>query len=276
MAASREYLFVVILGVSVFCIASWKFSILGVNDALRIAARGMLFLALSVFITSFLCQSCTKLKSLFSSPALAGPVDESHIRLKQEQTRREQQQQYIVKSNIYHEAVVKPRQEVVRRKKEENFYRMTGQSWKLSPGVPVGGEGELGTNTDEGDSQTPSQQAARKRKLLDTLPQAPVQKHPPKDKRIIVLPDEPSEDAEGVVKIALRCPSGRTMQRRFFKTCCSLVLVDWLHKSGYSPTIYALYTSYPRRLQLTHGDLSMEDVGIITDTILNIGEKDSL
>lgn len=72
--------------------------------------------------------------------------------------------------------------------------------------------------------------------------------------KVIVLPDEPSVDTEGVseltpqkmvlysvkacidssvihwqvVKIALRCPSGRTICRRFLKTWSSLVsLPDW-------------------------------------------------
>ncbi|XP_026853984.2 UBX domain-containing protein 8 [Electrophorus electricus] len=273
MAAAREYLFVGVLGVSVFCIVSWKYSILGVKDAVKLAGRGMLFLGLSVFMTTFLYPKLKRFLFPGSTPALVSPAEESHVGFKQEQARREQQHQHIVKSNTYHEAVLKPRQEVVRRKKEENFYRMTGQTWKLSPGVPLGGEEEIGSVTEDGDNETPSLQAAKKRKVLD-MPLAPVLKDLPKEKRIIILPEEPSEDAEGVVKIALRCPSGRILRRRFFKTCCSLVLLDWLYKSGYSPIIYALYTSYPRRLLLTQRDLSMEDVGIITDTILNVGEKD--
>lgn len=34
---------------------------------------------------------------------------------------------------------MKPRQEAVLRKKEEDFYRVTGQSWKLSEGFTLGG-----------------------------------------------------------------------------------------------------------------------------------------
>ncbi|KAK3550342.1 hypothetical protein QTP86_025210 [Hemibagrus guttatus] len=182
----------------------------------------------------------------------------------------------LLLSEEYLEAVVKPRQEAVLRKKEEDFYRMTGQGWKLSQGFTLGGlmtQEEQVTHTDA-DDETPNQRAARKRKELEVPNPVPVQTQLPKEKKIITLPDEPPEDANGVVKIALRFPSGRTARRRFLKTCRSTVLLDWLHKSGYSPTLYALYTSYPRSPLLTRTDLSVEDVGIVTHTALNVEEKD--
>ncbi|XP_072515780.1 UBX domain-containing protein 8 [Salminus brasiliensis] len=277
MATARDVLVVGVLCVSVFGIFSWKFSILGVKAAFQLAGRGLLLLAVAAWMASCILP---KLKSFLSpaspaSPAaLESPVDEGNSRVNQEQARREQQHQHVVKSSAYHEAVLKPREEAVRRKKEEDFYRMTGQTWKLSQGFSLGGEGETEASPEEGD-ETPNQRAARKRKQLERPhPQAPAQKELPKEKRIIVLPDEPSENAEGVVRIALRCPSGRTVQRRFLKTCSSSVLSDWLHKSGYSPTIYGLYTSFPRRPLITHPDLTIEDVGIVMDTALNVGEHD--
>ncbi|KAI5099986.1 UBX domain-containing protein 8, partial [Silurus meridionalis] len=201
-------------------------------------------------------------------------VKDAHSKLKHERARREQQNQHSVKVYEFLEAVVKPRQETVLRKKEEDFYRITGQRWKLSQGFTLGGEEQTIANT-EGDDETPSQRAARNRKELETQNPAAVQTlQSPKEKKIIILPDEPSEDADGVVKIALRCPSGRTVRRRFLKTCRSTVLLDWLNKSGYSPTLYALYTSYPRSPLHTQTELSLEDVGIITHTILNVEEKD--
>ncbi|XP_060764501.1 UBX domain-containing protein 8 isoform X2 [Neoarius graeffei] len=217
-----------------------------------------------------------KLKSYLcpvTPPPLEGPAEDARSNTEQEKARREQQHQHSVKCDKYVEAVVKPRQEAVLRKKEEHFYSMTGQSWKLSQGFTLGGEEQMTAHTD-GDDETPNQRAARKRKELEVPNPAPVQTQLLKEKKIISLPDEPSEDANGVVKIALRCPSGRTVRRRFFKTCRSTVLLDWLHKSGYSPTLYALYTSYPRRPLLTQTDLSIADVGILSHTTLNVEEKD--
>lgn len=274
MAGARDVLVFGVLCVSAFCIFSWKFSVLGVRDALQLAGRGLLLLAVAAWMASCLLP---KLKTYLmpESPApLESPVDEEYSRERQEQARREQQQQHVVKSSAYNEAVLKPRKEAVRKKKEEDFYSITGQTWKLSQGFPVGGEGDTEADTEEAD-ETPSQGAARRRKQLEKPHKAPVQKELPKEKRIILLPDEPSENAEGVVRIALRFPCGRTVRRRFLKTCSSSVLLDWMHKSGYPTSIYGLYTSFPRRALTTPPDLTIQDVGIIMDTALNVGEMDS-
>ncbi|MCJ8742594.1 hypothetical protein PDJAM_G00083890 [Pangasius djambal] len=271
MAAARAYLFVFFF--SVFLIVSWKFSVIGVKDAVRLAGRGLLLLSVLTWMSSWLYPRLRSYLCPATPLPVEGPAEDAHSRFKQEKARREQQHQHSAKSEKYLEAVVKPRQEAVLRKAEEDFYRMTGQSWKLSQGFTLGGEEQMMANTD-GDDETPNQRAARKRKELEAPNPAPVQTQLPNVKKIITLPDEPAEDANGVVKIALRCPSGRTVRRSFLKTCRSTVLLDWLHKSGYSPTLYALYTSYPRRPLLTRTDLSIEDVGIITHTTLNVEEKD--
>ncbi|KAG7322272.1 hypothetical protein KOW79_013618 [Hemibagrus wyckioides] len=273
MAATRECIFLGVFFFSVFCIVSWKFSLIGVKDAVKLAGRGLLMLGVLTWLSSCFYP---KLKSYLcpaTPPPVTGPAEDPHSRFsKQEKARKEQQHQHSAKSEEYLEAVVKPRQEAVLRKKEEDFYRMTGQSWKLSQGFTLGGEEQV-THTDA-DDETPNQRAARKRKELEVPNPVPVRTQLPKEKKIITLPDEPPEDANGVVKIALRFPSGRTVRRRFLKTCRSTVLLDWLHKSGYSPTLYALYTPYPRCPLLTRTDLSVEDVGIVTHTALNVEEKD--
>ncbi|XP_007255311.3 UBX domain-containing protein 8 isoform X1 [Astyanax mexicanus] len=271
MAGARDVVLYGVLFASVFCIFSWKFSILGIRAALQLAGRGLLLLAVAAWMASCLLP---KLKTyLLPESPLESPVDEENSRQRQEQARRELQQKHVVKSSAYHESVLKPRGEAARRKKEEDFYHMTGQTWKLSQGTALGGEGGTEADAEEGD-ETPSQRAARRRKQLEKPHLTPVQKERPKEKRIIILPDEPSENAEGVVRIALRVPGGRTVQRRFLRSCSSSVLLDWLHKSGYPPTIYGLYTSFPRRPLITHTDLSMEDAGIVMDTALNVGEMD--
>ncbi|KAF5901932.1 UBX domain-containing protein 8, partial [Clarias magur] len=191
-----------------------------VKDAVRLAGRGLLVLGVLTWISSCLYPKLKSYLSPVTPPSVEGPAQDAHSRFKQEKARRDQQHQHSVKSDKYLEAVVKPRQEAVLRKREEDFYRMTGQSWKLSQGFTLGGEEEMLANTDAID-ETPNQRAAKKRKELEAVNSAPVQTQLSKDKKIITLPDEPSEDATGVVKIALRCPSGRTVRRRFLKTCRS-------------------------------------------------------
>ncbi|XP_042118847.1 UBX domain-containing protein 8 isoform X3 [Peromyscus maniculatus bairdii] len=88
------------------------------------------------------------------------------------------------------------------------------------------------------------------------------------------LPEEPSETAAEVVTVALRCPSGRVLRRRFFKSWNSQVLFDWMMKIGYHKSLYSLSTSFPRRPLEAEGGLSLEDIGITVDTVLNVEEKE--
>ncbi|XP_021025589.1 UBX domain-containing protein 8 isoform X2 [Mus caroli] len=88
------------------------------------------------------------------------------------------------------------------------------------------------------------------------------------------LPEEPSETAEEVVTVALRCPNGRVLRRRFSKSWNSQVLLDWMMKIGYHKSLYRLSTSFPRRALEVEGGSSLEDIGITVDTVLNVEEKE--
>lgn len=216
-----------------------------------------------------------RLRSAFSSkppPSECGEDEEAERRRKQ--AREEQQGRLREKALAYQETVLRPRQEASLSRKEERFYRMTGEVWKLTVGEQLG-EGESpGPSTQEGVSGTPNQEAVRRRKLPESATRVHPKPDPQPEKKIVVLPEEPADDAEGVVRIALRCPSGRTVHRRFLKSHSSLILLDWLLKTGYHPTIYTLCTTYPRQPLITGKDLSMEEAGILTHTVLNVEEKD--
>nr|XP_028708370.1 UBX domain-containing protein 8 isoform X3 [Macaca mulatta]XP_045254041.1 UBX domain-containing protein 8 isoform X3 [Macaca fascicularis] len=88
------------------------------------------------------------------------------------------------------------------------------------------------------------------------------------------LPEEPSQTAEEVVTVALRCPSGNVLRRRFLKSCSSQVLLDWMMRIGYHTSLYSLSTSFPRRPLAVEGGQSLEDVGITVDTVLILEEKE--
>ncbi|XP_019322382.2 UBX domain-containing protein 8 isoform X2 [Panthera pardus] len=91
---------------------------------------------------------------------------------------------------------------------------------------------------------------------------------------VLDLPEEPPETADEVVAVALRCPSGRVLRRRFFKSCSSQVLFHWMMKIGYHISLYSLSTSFPRRPLEVEEGWSLQDIGITMDTVLNVEEKD--
>ncbi|XP_040346111.1 UBX domain-containing protein 8 isoform X2 [Herpailurus yagouaroundi] len=91
---------------------------------------------------------------------------------------------------------------------------------------------------------------------------------------VLDLPEEPPETADEVVAVALRCPSGRVLKRRFFKSCSSQVLFHWMMKIGYHISLYSLSTSFPRRPLEVEEGWSLQDIGITMDTVLNVEEKD--
>uniref|UniRef100_A0A8C0DD13 UBX domain-containing protein 8 n=1 Tax=Balaenoptera musculus TaxID=9771 RepID=A0A8C0DD13_BALMU len=129
----------------------------------------------------------------------------------------------------------------------------------------------------ESESQTSSETANREAAKRRNLPK-PVTKSPPAEqptqKEVLDLPEEPPEIAEEVVTVALRCRSGRVLRRRFFKSCSSQVLFDWMMKIGYHTSLYSLSTSFPRRTLEVERGWSLQDVGITVDTVLNVEEKE--
>uniref|UniRef100_A0A2K6QCR2 UBX domain-containing protein 8 n=1 Tax=Rhinopithecus roxellana TaxID=61622 RepID=A0A2K6QCR2_RHIRO len=149
----------------------------------------------------------------------------------------------------------KKRQKLVRKKQQE-------------------AQGEKG---DEGTSQTSFETSNREAAKSQNLPQ-PVTEFPspaeqPTCKEIPDLPEEPSQTAE-VVTVALRCPSGNVLRRRFLKSCSSQVLLDWMMRIGYHTSLYSLSTSFPRRPLAVEGGQSLEDIGITVDTVLILEEKE--
>ncbi|KAG8593797.1 hypothetical protein GDO81_000951 [Engystomops pustulosus] len=212
---------------------------------------------------------------LRSHPLVPQKDNERH----QEMVRKEQQELFSKEVSEYSENVLKPRQEEKLKKLEERFYRMTGQTWKLTEGHALG----PGTEDQQDDStgvnncvETANEEAIRKRKLPECVTKPLPQCEQPQPKRVIVLPDEPSESEEDVVTIALRCPSGRVYRRRFYKSFNSLVLLDWMMKIGYHSVFYTICTPIPRCPLELKENATLENIGITGHTVLNIEEKDTL
>ncbi|XP_051973701.1 UBX domain-containing protein 8 isoform X2 [Xyrauchen texanus] len=161
-----------------FCFISWKHSLIGVGDALKLAGRGLIFLG----IFTWLIHIFPGLKFFFFPVCQELPDSPLHEsgRLKQERVRRIQQHNHNDKTSVYVETVLKPRQTSLLKQKIERNHRMSGEMWKLGQGFSVGGE-ENQTHDDV--DETPNERSKRKRKPLQTAAQDPVQQEVPKHKK---------------------------------------------------------------------------------------------
>uniref|UniRef100_A0A3B3QYN9 UBX domain protein 8 n=1 Tax=Paramormyrops kingsleyae TaxID=1676925 RepID=A0A3B3QYN9_9TELE len=248
MGAPKAIVLFGIISLSFLCCVYMRNYKKDFKAALLLMGRGLFLLVLSSWLLSLLY---TRLRS--SSPSSPTPQARSEyedVSQKRELARKDQQERHSEKASTYQESVLKPRQEARLQNKEQRFYRMTGEAWKLTRGQLLG-EGDPSTEhlKDEDIDESPNVKAIRRRKLPETVSHIPAKADVPKEKRVVVLPDEPPENAEGV-------------------------LLDWMLKSGFPPHIYAICTSYPRRPLRMEKDLSLEDAGIDTDTVLNVEEMD--
>ncbi|XP_045142863.1 UBX domain-containing protein 8 isoform X2 [Echinops telfairi] len=193
---------------------------------------------------------------------------------RQKLARKKQEDAQGEKVSRYLENVLKPHQEMKLKKMEERFYQMTGETWKLSNGHKLGSnEDVVLEDASQMSFETSNREAARRRNLPKSFTRvSPPVKQPPQ-KKVLDLPEEPPETAAEVVTVALRCPSGCVPRRRFFKSCSSQVLLDWMTKVGYPTSLYSLSTSFPRRPLEVEGSWTLEDIGITVDTVLNVEEK---
>ncbi|XP_054417380.2 UBX domain-containing protein 8 isoform X4 [Pongo abelii] len=224
---------------------------IGIKDFLLLCGRILLLLALLTLIISV---TTSWLNSFKSSQVYLKEEEKNEKR--QKLVRKKQQEAQREKASRYIENILKPHQEMKLRKLEERFYQMTGEAWKLSSGHKLGG--------DEGTSQTsletPNREAAKSQNLPKPLTEFP----------------SPAEQpmCNEVVTVALRCPSGNVLRRRFLKSYGSQVLFDWMTRIGYHTSLYSLSTSFPRRPLAVEGGQSLEDIGITVDTVLILEEKE--
>ncbi|KAM5311841.1 UBX domain-containing protein 8 isoform 1-T1 [Glossophaga mutica] len=247
---------------------------LGIKDIILLCGRIFLLLALLTLIISV---TTSWLNSFKSSQVYLKEEEEKNER-RQKLARKKQQEAQGEKASRYIENVLKPHQEMRLKKLEERFYRMTGETWKLSNGHKLGGNEDLAL---ENESQTSFETSNRKAAKRRNLPKPSTKVSPPGEQpvpeEVPDLPEEPPEAAEEVVTVALRCPSGRVLRRRFLKSCSSQALFDWMLKIGYHTSLYSLSTSFPRRPLEAEGGLlcrTLQDIGITVDTVLNVEEKE--
>ncbi|KAM6220316.1 UBX domain-containing protein 8 [Rhynchocyon petersi] len=245
---------------------------LGIRDLVLLCGRIFLLLALLTLIISV---TTSWLNSFRRSQVCLKDEEEEENEKRQKLVRKQQQKTQGEKASQYLENVLKPHQEMKLKKLEERFYQMTGETWKLSSGQRLGsGEDLVLENGSQTPMETSNREAAKRRKLPQSVTNVTPPAEQPQQKKVLDLPEEPPETAEEVVTIALRCPSGRVLRRRFLKSCNSQVLLNWMMKIGYHTSIYGLSTSFPRRPLDMEQSWTLEDIGITVDTVLNVEEKE--
>ncbi|XP_074129081.1 UBX domain-containing protein 8 isoform X1 [Sminthopsis crassicaudata] len=271
MAARTAWLLLAIPAVPLLCLQLRSAGLNpGWKDIFLLGGRGLLFLAILTLIILVTTPWLTP-----QAPEVCLTVTEDENKRRQKRVREKQQETLSTKSSGYLKNVLKPRQETKLRKQEESFYQMMGETWKSLDGYKLGGYEEPSVASENGvPDDTPNREASRRRKLPEHVNHAPASPEQPRAKKGLVIPEEPPETAEEVVAIALRCPDGRVLRRRFCKMWSSQVLLDWMMKVGYHKSIYTLSTSYPRRPLEVGEDQTLEDAGLTTDTVLNVEERE--
>ncbi|XP_077332353.1 UBX domain-containing protein 8 isoform X2 [Lithobates pipiens] len=248
---------------------------IGFNDIAFWGGRFILILALVTLAINYLIPYFSSFRQASHSQTVA----QDEIDRQQELVRKCQQDSLNKKAREYSEDVLKPREAEKLKKQEQTFYRMTGQTWKLTEGHALGEAEESEDNVDSEEAygvETANEKAIRKRKLPEHVTKPVLKAEQPQPKKVISLPEEPSELEVGVVTIALRCPSGRVYKRRFYKSYSSLVLLDWMMKIGYHPVFYTICTPIPKSYLELRKDLTLENIGITKHTVFNVEEKDVL
>ncbi|XP_019776955.1 UBX domain-containing protein 8 isoform X2 [Tursiops truncatus] len=219
---------------------------LGIKDLILLCGRIFLLLTLLTLIISV----TTSWVNSFKSSQVYLKEEEEKNEKRQKLVRKKQQEAQGEKASRYIENVLKPHQEMKLKKLEERFYRMTGETWKLSHGHKLGGDKDLVLESEsQTSSETSNREAAKRRNLPKPVTKVSPPAEQPTQKEVLDLPEEPPEIAEEV-------------------------LFDWMMKIGYHTSLYSLSTSFPRRALEVERGWSLQDVGITVDTVLNVEEKE--
>ncbi|XP_028661227.1 UBX domain-containing protein 8 [Erpetoichthys calabaricus] len=278
MVSSRIVLAFAFVSIFFIGLTTWKSSNIGIRGLLLLFGRALLFLG---FVTWLVSTVIPRIKSVVWTPPKHFPEDivpDAEVERKLQLARKEKQEEYRTRVAAYQENVLHPREEIKLRKKEEKFYQMTGEKWKLSHGYVLGvdeNSEHISSQEPEVAFESPNVEARCRRKLPESITQLPPSPKPITSKKIVILPEEPPFDMEGVFTIALRSPSGRIFKRRFIDSQSTQVLMDWILKLGYHPAIYTIYTTYPRRPLEATQETTLGDIGLVKDMVLIIDEKDT-
>ncbi|XP_035669291.1 UBX domain-containing protein 8-like isoform X3 [Branchiostoma floridae] len=249
-------------------------------DMLQTAARSLFLLGI---LTAAVHLSWNMIAALFKRDPEPHPhrvhteEDETRLQQRLQEARERVQKDHEVKAIDYAERILKPKEAAELEKKEKEHYRFIGGPKFKGQGWALGyGDGE----THAGSSQVYG--GARDAAIARKLPESAVPKLAPqaadvkrRTKRVITLPQEPAPGEPETVTVGLKCPNGKVHRRRFHTATAVHILYDWMQTLGYHPTVYGISSTFPRRSFDPHRDRTLAQVGVTTDMVVMVDERDS-
>ncbi|XP_066303492.1 UBX domain-containing protein 8-like [Branchiostoma lanceolatum] len=246
-------------------------------DMLQTAARGLFLLGI---LTAAVHLSWNMVAGLFKGqpdPPPQQEEDETHLQQRLQEARERVQKDHEAKANDYAERILKPKEAAELEKKEMEHYRFIGGPKFKGQGWALGyGDGE----THAGGSQVHG--GARDAAVARRLPDSAIPKPAPQPaevkrriKRVITLPQEPATGESETVTVGLKCPNGKVHRRRFHTTTAVQILYDWMQTLGYHPSVYGISSTFPRRSFDPYRDQTLAQLGITTDMVVMVDERDS-
>lgn len=238
----------------------------------ELASKLIFLLGMTVLVIHLIGRSLKYLKSSFET-APSNPIQNNPSRDAVDMVRENTQIAYNEQVARFQEEVILPKQEEVRSKKEMKFYQFTGLPW-TSPGHTLGGTKEISESSLR---QRASSSAAEEADGVcdgGCRVQNPNQTGVSQPSQKFSLPDEPELNEPNAVTVALKTPQGRTHKRRFRIAGEAELLLRFMASIGYHHKLYALYMSYPRQSISDDPNVTLEELGITHDILLNIEEKD--
>lgn len=218
----------------------------------------------------FLINLIGRFKNFFASVrelSSTSPSDDTSLAYAGEisRARKNAQVSYNEQATEYLQSVILPKQEKERKAREEKFYRITGVPWS-SPGQALGGNQLI--------SDSLVRQGVSPRKSKDDESNPDSSDSFPTGVNPTNLPEEPEITAPDCITIALKSPLGRTHKRRFLVTDTIELVLRYMATIGYHPSLYGLYLSYPRQSVSENASSSLQELGIVRGTLLNVEEKE--
>lgn len=231
------------------------------------ALKCLLLLSGAIFIISLISQ----IKKFFASARESSSTNTGNSSAYSDaisKARQSAQASYNEQAAEHLENVILPKQEETRRSKEEKFYRFTRVPWS-SPGHTLGGsksksELSLGQGNSSPKRHDKSSDPVRCDSGLDL----------PKRVNPLNLPEEPDINTPNSITVALKSPLGKIHKRRFLVTDRVEFVLTYMTSIGYHPNLYGLYLSYPRQSVSNNTTSSLQELGIVQGTLLNIEEKE--
>ena len=234
---------------------------------MTVLVKMLLLLACLTFIIQFIGKRLGNIISKYRSNVTEPVQDKKEHKKEQEAFTEKIQQDFHTKAEAYKKKILIPREEAKKRQKEEEYYRFLGPAWK--------GKGEaLGGEVRHGDDEVRLHRLEENinEEFLQQVHNEQEREAKRKQRKKIVLPDEPDQNEADCLQIILRSPLGQIHSRRFLCSNKLQVIFDYITTLGFNQRRYTIATTYPRQLLTEERELTLSELEFSKRTTLNIEE----